>query len=178
MNIDYSRIDLLVLDVDGVMTDGRIILTPEGQEIKAFHVRDGSGIKFWRRVGKKVAIITGRGSPVIALRAKELEIDVFRVNAKNKVPAYREVLAELKMSPDRTAVMGDDLPDLPLMRNCGLPIAVADAADEVRQAAAVVTKAAGGHGAVREAIELILKSTGAWKDIMARYDAASEGIFA
>lgn len=175
MDIDYSKIDLLVLDVDGVMTDGKIILTPAGEEIKEFHVRDGSGMKFWRRAGKKIAIITGRGSPVIALRAKDLGVDALRIDARNKLPAYQEVLAELNVPADRTAVMGDDLPDLPLMFRCALPIAVADACDEVRQAAKYVTRVPGGRGAVREAIELILKASGAWQNIMARYQAGNEG---
>lgn len=174
MNIDYSKIDLLVLDVDGVMTDGRIILTPSGEEIKAFHVRDGSGIKYWKRSGKKVAIITGRGSPVIAARAKELDVDAVRINARTKLPAYREVLAELGVPAERTAVMGDDLPDLPLFRRCGFPVAVADAVPELRESAAYVTRAAGGQGAVREVIELILKETGAWQSILARYLAPGE----
>lgn len=169
MDMDYSKIDLLVLDVDGVMTDGQIILTPSGEEIKAFHVRDGAGIKYWKRAGKKIAMITGRASPAVAIRAGELGIDLFRVNVKDKLPAFREALARLGISPDRTAVVGDDLPDLPMMRHCGLPIAVADAVEEVRQAAAYVTSAPGGRGAVREVVELILKNSGAWSAIMARY---------
>ena len=174
MDIDFKKIDLLVLDVDGVMTDGKVILTPAGEEIKEFHARDGAGIKYWRRVGKKVAIITGRGSPVIAARAKELEVDAFRINAKAKLPAYREVLAELGVTPDRTAVMGDDLPDLPLLRRCAFPVAVADAVSELRAAAAYVTQACGGQGAVREVIELILKNTGDWQTILSRYTGDSE----
>jgi 3-deoxy-D-manno-octulosonate 8-phosphate phosphatase (KDO 8-P phosphatase) len=174
MNIDFTKIDLLVLDVDGVMTDGKVILTPAGEEIKEFHARDGAGIKYWRRAGKKVAMITGRGSPVIAMRAKELGVDAFRVDAKTKLPAYREVLAELGVTPDRTAVMGDDLPDLPLFRRCALPVAVADAVSEVREAAAYVTRACGGQGAVREVIELILKNTGDWQTILSRYTGDSE----
>lgn len=169
--IDYSQIDLLVLDVDGVMTDGRIILTPSGQEVKAFHVRDGSGMKYWRRAGKKIAMISGRNSQAVALRAGELEVDALRLGAKTKLPAYLEVLDELKIPADRVAVMGDDLPDLPLMLDCAFPVAVADAAEEVKQAAAYVTSAPGGAGCVREVIELILKRAGLWETITARYYA-------
>ena len=171
---DLRNIDLLVLDVDGVMTDGRIILTPSGDEIKAFHVRDGSGIKYWKRSGKKVAIITGRGSPAVEIRARDLEVDAIRLNARAKLPAYREVLAELGVPRERTAVVGDDLPDLPLMLRCAFSVAVADACDEVRAAAMHVTGATGGHGAVREVIELILKQSGQWAEVMKRYTQSDE----
>ena len=167
--IDYSRIELLVLDVDGVLTDGRIVLTPAGEEIKAFHVRDGAGMKYFKRAGGRLAIITGRGSPAVEARAAELDVDAVRLNAKIKLPAYEEVLAELGMSEQQTAVVGDDLTDLPLLRRCALPVAVGDAAAEVREAAAHVTRASGGAGAVREVVELILKRSGRWERIMARY---------
>lgn len=167
--IDYSKINLLVLDVDGVLSDGKIVLTPSGEEIKSFHVRDGSGMKYWRRAGKKLAVISGRSSAAVSLRAKELGVDAVRLGAKDKLPAYQEVLAELGASPAETAVMGDDLPDLPIMRRCALAIAPADAVDEVRAAAAHVTKLAGGQGCVREVVELILKSAKLWDGIMSRY---------
>jgi 3-deoxy-D-manno-octulosonate 8-phosphate phosphatase (KDO 8-P phosphatase) len=167
--VNLKNIELLLLDVDGVLTDGRIILTPSGEEIKEFHVRDGSGMKFWRRVGKRIAIVTGRASPAVELRAKGLDVDALRMGAKDKYPAYRSVLDELKMSPSQTAVVGDDLPDLPLLLDCGFAVAVADAVDEVKQAADHVTARAGGHAAVREVIELILKETAQWDSILARY---------
>ncbi len=171
---NLADIDLLVLDVDGVMTDGRIILTPAGEEIKAFHVRDGAGMKYWRRVGKKLAIITGRGSPAVTVRANDIGVDAYHLNALNKLPAFEEVLKSLNVSPARTAVMGDDLPDLPLLQRCGFPVAVADAVDEVKAAAAYVTRQPGGAGAVREVIELILKQSGLWKEVMARYMPADD----
>lgn len=174
--IDFNKIELLVLDVDGVLTDGKIILTPTGQEVKAFSVRDGSGMKFWKRSGKKLAIITGRGSPAVEIRAKDLDVDCVRLNAKNKLPAYQEVLAELNVSADQTAVVGDDLPDLPLLRRCAFSVAPADAVQEVRAQAMHVTSATGGNGAVRETIELIMKNTGAWKNILARYIDGGEEI--
>lgn len=173
---EYAGIGLLVLDVDGVLTDGRIVWTDGGEELKFFHVRDGAGMKYWRRAGGKLAMITGRGGPAVLRRAKELDVDAVRTGALDKLPAYREVLAELGFTPAQTAVMGDDLPDLPLLERCGFGVAVADAVEEVRQAAGYVTKARGGEGAVREVIELILKNAGRWEGILARYrKPAAEG---
>lgn len=168
-DFDFSKIELLVLDVDGVLTDGGIVLSPSGEETKVFNVRDGAGMKYWRRAGRKLAIITGRASPAVVCRAKDLDVDTVRLGAKMKLPAYREVLAELGVSEDRVAVVGDDLPDLPLFRHCAFGVAVADAVEELRQAASYVTKAPGGRGAVREVIELILKRAGLWKGILQRY---------
>jgi len=167
MQTDLTKIELLVLDVDGVLTDGKIILTPSGDEIKEFHVRDGSGMKYWQRMGKKVAIISGRGSPAVAFRAKELAVDSFRLMAKDKLPAYQSVLDELGCTREQTAIIGDDLPDLPLLQVCALPIAVADAVAEVKAAAQYVTKLPGGCGAVREAIEMMLRATGLWDKVVA-----------
>lgn len=167
--VDYGRIELLVLDVDGVLTDGLITLTGEGDEIKSFHVRDGAGMKYWKRAGGKLAIITGRGSPAVTRRAKELDVDLVRMHAKDKLPVLGEILDELGIAPEAAAVVGDDLTDIPLMRTCGFAVAVADAVEEVKQRAAHVTTAPGGRGAVREVIELILKGSGRWDRIMARY---------
>jgi 3-deoxy-D-manno-octulosonate 8-phosphate phosphatase (KDO 8-P phosphatase) len=166
---DLPPIDLLVLDVDGVMTDGRVVLSDSGDEIKAFNVRDGAGMRYWKRAGKKLAIITGRSSAAVTRRAKELDVDAVRLNAKDKLPACEEVLRELGASWERTAVLGDDLPDLPLLLRCGFPVAVGDAVAEVKQRAAYVTRSAGGEGCVREVIEMLLKSAGLWDGIMARY---------
>jgi 3-deoxy-D-manno-octulosonate 8-phosphate phosphatase (KDO 8-P phosphatase) len=170
--IDATRIKLLVLDVDGVLSDGQILLGPDGQEIKAFHVRDGTGMKYWKRAGNLLAIISGRSSPAVLHRARELDVDVVKQGAKDKLPAYRAALEELGVSEAQTAVVGDDLPDLPLLAHCALPVAVADAAEEVRAAAAVVTKSPGGAGAVREIVEMILKQAGTWETILARYRGA------
>ena len=168
-DIDYAKIDLLVLDVDGVLTDGRITLTGDGDEIKSFHVRDGSGMKLWKREGRKLAIITGRGSTVVSRRAKELDVDICRLNVHDKLPVFTQVLEELDVSASRTAVMGDDLTDMPMMCVAGFSAAVADAPDEVKQAARYVTASTGGAGAVREVIELIFKEAGLWDGIVARY---------
>jgi 3-deoxy-D-manno-octulosonate 8-phosphate phosphatase (KDO 8-P phosphatase) len=171
--IDFSRIELIVLDVDGVLTDGRITLTPDGDEIKSFHVRDGSGMKYWKRAGGKLAIISGRGSPSVSLRARELDVDEVRLNIKNKLPALRELLADMNVTAEQTAVIGDDLTDLPMLANCGMAVAVADAVDELKEVAHYVTNLPGGHGCVREVIEMIMKGSGRWAQIMERYLTAA-----
>ena len=168
-DIDYGDIELLVLDVDGVLTDGRITLTADGQEIKTFHVRDGAGMKYWKRAGGRLAIVSGRSSPAVLRRAEELGVDVVRLGAKDKLPVLEQVLAELDIPADRTAVIGDDLPDVPMLRHCAVGIAVADAADEVKQVACHVTDAPGGGGCVREVVEMILKRAGKWRGILSRY---------
>lgn len=167
--IEYEKLELMVLDVDGVLTDGRITLAESGEEIKSFHARDGAGMKYWQRVGGRLAIITGRGSPAVTRRAEELGVAAVRLDAKVKLPVYREVLAELGVSEDRTVVIGDDLTDLPLLRSCAFSAAPVDAADEVRAAADYVCTARGGAGCVREVIEHVLKRAGKWERILARY---------
>jgi 3-deoxy-D-manno-octulosonate 8-phosphate phosphatase (KDO 8-P phosphatase) len=170
---DFRRLQLLVLDVDGVMTDGRIILTPDGQEIKAFDSKDGAGIKYWIRAGGQVAFISGRGSAAVQVRADDLGVQVVRMHAKDKLPVYREVLAELGLGAAQAVVMGDDLPDLPLLRECGFSAAPSDAVPEIRQAVDYITTLAGGRGCVREVIDLVLRRSGRWGGIMARYVAAT-----
>lgn len=167
--IDYAKIDTLVLDVDGVLTDGRITLTPAGEEIKTFHARDGAGMKYWRRAGGKLGIISGRASPAVLRRAEELGVDAVRLDAKDKLPVFEELLSELDTAADRTAVIGDDLTDIPMLRRCALPVATADAAEEVRRVAAYVTRTPGGRGCVREVVEWILKRAGKWQTILSRY---------
>jgi len=171
---DLSGIRLLVLDVDGVMTDGRICLDADGRETKVFHVTDGAGMKYWQRVGREIAIISGRDAPATAHRAKELGVRHLRQGVKVKLPVYESILAELGLKPEQTAVMGDDLPDLPLLRRCGFAIAPANAVAEVRAEAELVTERRGGAGAVREAIEFILRRTGDWETVMRRYDLGGE----
>ena len=166
---DAAAVELLVLDVDGVLTDGGIMLDADGREIKRFSALDGAGLKYWQRAGRQVAIISGRDSPAVAARAAELGVAAVCQNAKQKLPAYEAVLARLGMTDARTAVMGDDLPDLPLLRRAGFALAPANAVEDVRAAADYVTAARGGEGAVREAVEMLLKQAGRWDDIMARY---------
>jgi YrbI family 3-deoxy-D-manno-octulosonate 8-phosphate phosphatase len=162
-------VELIIADVDGVLTDGGIIFDNQGIEIKRFHSRDGFGIKLWRRAGLRFGIITSRNSHIVKVRAAELGIDLLRQGFEDKVPAALELMAELRLTAGQVAYIGDDLPDLPVMRSVGLPIAVADAAEEVRSQAAYVTQTKGGHGAVREAIEVILKTKGIWEDVVSKY---------
>lgn len=162
-------IRLLILDVDGVMTDGRIIYDANGVESKFFNVKDGHGIKMIQRCGVEVAIISGRDSRVTALRAHELGISRVRLHALDKLSAYGELLAETGLSPPETAFMGDDVIDLPVLRRVGFSAAPADAVDEVREAVHHVTRNRGGWGAVREVTDLILKGKGLWEGVMERY---------
>lgn len=157
-------IRVLLSDVDGVMTDGRIIYDNRGNETKCFHVRDGLGIKLWQKAGYHFAIITSRTSEVVRIRAAELGVEHVRQGVPNKWTAAIEVMRLLGVTAEETAYIGDDLPDLAVMRQVALPIAVADAADDVRRGARWTTRLAGGHGAVREAIERILKAKAQWED--------------
>lgn len=167
-----ARVQLLLLDVDGVLTDGRVVWHNDGIEQKAFHIRDGLGIKLWRRAGGKVGIITGRSSHVVELRARELGIDVVRQGVEDKWESASGVLAETGCSREEAAFLGDDLPDLPVILACGVGFAVSDACAEVRAAADHVTTMPGGHGAVREIIEMMLKARGSWDAIVRRYASA------
>ena len=157
-----TRIKLLILDVDGVMTDGRLILDARGEEIKRFHVRDGYAIKRLLNAGIDVVIITGRKSKAVEYRAKELGIQEVYQGVKEKGSLCREVVARKNLIKDEVCCMGDDLPDLPMFTEAGVSVAVADAASEVRNAASHVTEQKGGHGAVREVCEWILKAQQNW----------------
>ena len=163
-------IKLLILDVDGVMTDGRIIMDNEGRELKNFNVRDGHGIKILQRYGIKVAILTGRKSKVVDYRAKDLEIrDVYQ-GALNKKEVFGMILEKHKLSPSAVAFMGDDIIDIPVLKSVGFSASVADAIDVVKKAVDYITKHNGGRGAVREVCEMILKAQGRWPEIAAKYD--------
>lgn len=164
-----ARIRLLILDVDGVMTDGRIILDNTGNEFKCFHVRDGHGIKMLVRAGFRVAIITGRQSWVVARRARELGITDIRQKSFNKLKDYEELKAKYEISDDEVAYVGDDIVDLPVMVRVGLSIAVADADDEVKTRAHWITNKRAGRGAVREVTDTILKASGRWDEIIKKY---------
>lgn len=171
-NLDETvrRIRLLILDVDGVLTDGSIILDNEGNEFKAFHVRDGHGIKMLIRAGYLVAIITGRQSKIVERRAHELGITEVYQKCFNKSEAYRRIKAKYAVADEEVAYIGDDIVDVPLLRKVGLPIAVADAATEAKAAARLVTTHQGGRGAVREVCDLILKTTGKWDELVNDYN--------
>jgi len=167
-------IELLVVDVDGVLTDGGIIYADNDVELKAFHVRDGSGLKLWEAAGKQTALITGRTSRVVAVRAAEVGIGHVFQGAAEKQTAYRQLLQTTGRQPAQVCYVGDDLPDLPLLRRCGLAVAVADACPEVIADAQYVTRVPGGRGAVREVIELILRCQGTWQRLIDRYRATGE----
>ncbi|MBS0396796.1 MAG: HAD hydrolase family protein [Proteobacteria bacterium] len=151
-----AAIRLLVLDVDGVLTDGRLWFGPDGEQLKAFHVRDGAGIKAVRAAGIEVAIISGRRSAAVERRAAELGIAHVHQGSEDKAAALVALAAELGVPLAATACVGDDTPDLPMLRLAALPVAVADAHPQVRAAARLVTHAAGGAGAVREVCDLLL----------------------
>ena len=171
MKIDplCEPIRLILSDVDGVLTDGRIVFDNQGIESKNFHVRDGLGIRLWTEAGFRFGIITSRSSHIVKVRCDELGIDLVRQGLKEKLPVARKIMDELHLQPQQVAYIGDDLPDLAIMNEVGLAIAVADAADDVIAAAQLVTKRAGGQGAVREAIETILKSKKRWKEIVRKF---------
>jgi 3-deoxy-D-manno-octulosonate 8-phosphate phosphatase (KDO 8-P phosphatase) len=166
-------IRLVVLDVDGVLTDGGIYLGDVGgtrQEFKRYDIQDGLGIRFLREVGIRVAIVTGRVSESVRLRAEELEIDdVAQVRDAFKMPAVLGMLATYGLEPAEVAFVGDDFPDLAVLRVVGLPVAVANAAPEVARECQVRLARAGGRGAVREFAELLLKSRGEWDEVTSRY---------
>jgi YrbI family 3-deoxy-D-manno-octulosonate 8-phosphate phosphatase len=164
-----ALIELLIVDIDGVLTEGSIIYAGDGVELKRFHVRDGSGLKIWKAVGKQSAIITGRSSRVVEVRAAELDMAIVRQGVRDKLPAFAQILAETGLRPEQACFVGDDLPDVPVLRHCGLAVAVADACPEVVTEAHFVTRTPGGRGAVREAIELILHCQGRWQEVSDRY---------
>ena len=156
------QIDALILDVDGVLTSGHIVYTAECVEIKSFHVRDGSAIKLWQSTGKALGILSGRQSQVTALRAKELGIADVEQGNTAKEPGFQKLLAKWNRDAATVAYMGDDLPDVPVMRQVRLALTPADACSEAKQAAHWIAPEPGGEGAVRAAIELILSSQGLW----------------
>lgn len=155
------RIRLLVLDVDGVLTDGRLYLSPTGEELKVFHVRDGSGLVAVQRAGITVAILSGRDSAAVSRRAAELGIRHVRQGVVDKGAELDRLLAELAVEPVETACVGDDTPDLPLLRRVGLAVGVADAHPALLEAAHWITRAPGGRGAVREVCDLLLSARAA-----------------
>ena len=157
---------LLVLDADGTLTDGGIYTGEDGELFKRFDIKDGLGIALWHKVGGKTAVITGRTSDSLAARVKELGITDLWQGCLDKRAAWEVLKARYGMTEAEIAYMGDDLIDLPLITRAGLAAAPADAVDEVKKRAHFVTKKAGGHGAVREIIEFILKAQGRWDDLV------------
>jgi 3-deoxy-D-manno-octulosonate 8-phosphate phosphatase (KDO 8-P phosphatase) len=166
------KIRLLLMDVDGVLTDGRIHLQsfPDGStgEMKVFDAHDGAGLMVAHIMGLQTGLITGRKSPATARRAREASIDFVYQHRAEKIGAYEEILRQCSIQDDEAAYVGDDLPDLPVMARVGLAVAVANAVPEVLRAAHYVTRRAGGDGAVREVVELILKAQGKWHEAVSK----------
>jgi len=168
-NMDFAKIKVLALDVDGVLTDGTLIINADGSESKSFNSLDGHGIRMWQRAGLKVALISGRASVPTELRAEQLQIEYVFQDCHYKMPVVEKLLDKLGLSPENMAFIGDDLTDMPVLRYVGFGVAVANAVDEVKQCADYVTTRPGGSGAVREVIEHILKNSGRWQELMKRY---------
>lgn len=168
---NIADIRLLLLDVDGVLTDGRIIYDNNGVESKAFNVRDGHGLKMVQRAGVRVGIITGRESQVVTRRAQELGIEFVYQGAKDKMVPYDEILRLTGLKDEQVAYVGDDIVDLQVLRRVGCAFTVADACEDVKPYADYVTSAAGGCGAVREICDMLLRESGRWDEITARYFA-------
>ncbi len=162
-----AKIQLLLMDVDGTMTDGSVTLLSQTDgtalEIKTFDAHDGQGLTLAQSAGLRTGCITGRESAALLRRAHEMRMEFIYMKQPLKMPAYEEILRKAGVADSAVAYVGDDLPDIPLMRRVGLAIGVGDAVPEVKKAAHYTTKALAGHGAVREAVELILKSKGIWE---------------
>ena len=163
---------LLIMDVDGVLTDGRILQDCHGHELKVFDVKDGHGIVMAHRAKLRTGLISGRESETITRRAEELGIALVFQKVWNKLEVYEKILMDTALTHDEVAYVGDDLVDIPLLRRVGLAVAVADAVDEVKAVSHFITQRPGGQGAVREAIELILRAQGHWDTLLERYTKA------
>jgi 3-deoxy-D-manno-octulosonate 8-phosphate phosphatase (KDO 8-P phosphatase) len=169
------EIRCVCVDVDGVLTDGRIFMDAEGRSARAFHVHDGFAIRWFQKLGGVVVILSGKQSDAVAARARELGIQHVIQGSADKLADLRTLAARLELDLNAIAFVGDDLPDLPPMRACGLPIAVANAVPAVKAVAKLVTERPGGEGAVREAIERVMSHSGRWNEVLKFYGAASTG---
>jgi len=167
-----QHIKILIMDVDGVMTDGRIIINDDGRETKNFDVRDGHGIKLVQRYGIEVALLTGRQSEVVKHRANELGITEVHQKIFNKKEVFTEILQKNNLNASQAAFIGDDIIDIPVLKEAGFSATVADAIDIVKKTVDYVTKNKGGRGAVREVCEMLLQAQGRWPEIAAKYEFA------
>ena len=167
--VDLENIEMLAMDVDGVLTDGTLIIHADGSESKHFHSLDGHGIRMWKRAGLDVALISGRASEPTVRRAEQLQIEHVYQDCHFKLPVFEKLLETVGLPPEKAAFIGDDLTDLPVIRYVGFGVAVANAVAEVKRYADYVTIRPGGRGAVREVIEHILKNSGRWQELMKRY---------
>jgi YrbI family 3-deoxy-D-manno-octulosonate 8-phosphate phosphatase len=164
-----AKIELILSDVDGVMTDGGIHILDDGQQLVKFHIRDGMAVRLWREAGKRFGVVTGRKLEAIRRRAADLEMDVVRLEIDDKLPVVDEVATEYGFAREQICFIGDDLLDLKAISAVGLGVTVADGVEDVRRAAKYVTSVPGGQAAVREVVELILKNTGRWDAVLERY---------
>jgi 3-deoxy-D-manno-octulosonate 8-phosphate phosphatase (KDO 8-P phosphatase) len=163
-----GRVRLLLTDVDGVLTDGRIHFDMSGREFKSFHVHDGAGIVYWHRHGGISGFLSGRGGQVVQDRARELGVHEVHLGKLDKGPTFEAILTARGLAPEEVAYVGDDLLDLPVLTRVGFAAAPADARPEVRERVHYVTRAAGGQGVVREVVELLLRARGVWDEVVAR----------
>lgn len=164
-----KRIKLLLMDVDGVLTDGKLYYTERGEEIKVFNVRDGLGIKMLQKVGIKTGVISGRNSKPLINRLKELGVEEIHLGYNEKLPLLENIISRNSLSYEEVAFIGDDYVDVPVLKKVGFPISVNDAPDLVKKVALYVTKANGGNGAVREAIEYLLELRGELEGLLKYY---------
>ena len=164
-----NPIKLLLCDVDGVMTDGGVVIDNQGVETKQFHIRDGMGIKLWQKAGFRFGLLTARTSHIVSVRAAELGVETVLQGFEDKLSAGKQLFAQLGLAPEQVCHIGDDLTDLSLVQYVGLGVAVADAVREMRDAADYVTKLPGGRGAVRELVQLLLRHKNRWDDLISDY---------
>lgn len=164
-----KKIKLLVMDVDGVLTDGRVIYANSGDALKFFDVTDGMGLSLWSRAGLKSAILTARKSRIVSRRSKDIHIDKVYQNAFRKLEVFERILNDFKVSSEEVCFIGDDVIDMPVLRRVGLAVCVPNAVPEVKSEVHYITKRKGGRGAVREVTDMILKAQGKWNKLMQRY---------
>jgi len=162
------RVEMLLMDVDGTLTDGTILILPDGEELRSYHVADGLGILLAQMAGLRVGVITGKESRSVAIRAKKLRLAEVYQGATDKKKAFDEIMARNGLAAEKIAYIGDDLGDLNVLRAAGLAGAVADAHPDIKSSAHYVCRTAGGRGAVREFIEFILQAQGTWDDVKTR----------
>lgn len=164
-----GKVKLILLDSDGVLTDGRITMSSDGSEVRAFHVQDGFGIRLGRQAGLEFGILSGRASPVLERRAAELGIEELHQGVLDKAGRFEDILQRLGIPPEAVCFVGDDLIDVPVMRRCGFAVATRDAQPDVRSCAHYVTERRGGEGAVREVVDMVLRAGGKWDEVTRPY---------
>lgn len=164
-----EKIKMIIMDVDGVLTDGKIIFSSDGIETKAFDIQDGMGITLARQAGLLTGIITGRESEIVKRRASELSYDVIFQGSSDKIRSYDKIKKQFDISDEEVCYVGDDLPDIPVMKNAGFAVAVANAREEVKKTADFVTECSGGCGAIREVVEKILKAQNKFDSLLKKY---------